>query len=57
MRHGNKSEYKPVEPLDERLGKLAREFSELERLRLDVRRAEEMFKTRSKLARRSWKQR
>jgi hypothetical protein len=57
MRHGNKSEYRSVEPIDERLRRLAREFSELERLRLDVRRAEETLKTRSKFVRRAWKER
>jgi hypothetical protein len=50
MRSSNKPDYRSVEPFEERVRKLAHEFSELERLRLDIQRAEEMLKARSKLA-------
>jgi hypothetical protein len=57
MRSGNELDYKSVEPFEERLRKLAHEFSELERLRQDIQRAEEMLKSRGKLAGRASKNR
>jgi hypothetical protein len=53
MRHGNRSESMPVERFDERLRRLAGEFLELERLRLDVRIAEELVKRRQAGAQRT----
>ena len=57
MRRGNQYEHKSVESLEERLWRLAREFSELERLRLDVRAAEKMLKTRGMAATKTSKNR
>jgi hypothetical protein len=57
MRSGNEPDYRSVEPFEERVRRLAHEFSELERLRLDIQRAEEMLKVRSKLAGRASKNR
>ncbi len=50
MLYGNEPDYRSIEPFEERVRKLAHEFSELERLRLDIQRAEEMLKARGKLA-------
>lgn len=57
MRSKNERDYKTVEPFQDRVHRLAREFSELERLRLDIQRAEQMLKARSKLAGRASKNR
>jgi hypothetical protein len=57
MRPGNEADYRSVEPFEERVRRLAHEFSELERLRLDIQKAEEMLKSRSKLAGRASKNR
>ena len=57
MRRVDECEYRPGEPLHERLHRLAREFSELERLRRDVRKAEEMLKRRGRLQGRAGQER
>jgi hypothetical protein len=44
MRYENEGEYGFGEPFEERLHRLARKFSELERLRRDIRKAEEMLR-------------
>jgi hypothetical protein len=50
MKHENEGKCRVGEPLEERLHRLAREFSELERLRRDVRKAEQMLDRRGKLS-------
>jgi predicted RNase H-like nuclease (RuvC/YqgF family) len=57
MRPGNEADYRSVEPFEERVRRLAHEFSELERLRQDIQRAEEMLKARNKRAGRASKNR
>lgn len=50
MKCKNEGEQRLAEPLEVRLHRLAREFSELERLRRDVRKAEEMLKRRGRVS-------
>ena len=57
MRSENGPDYKTAEPFEDMVRRLVREFSELERLRLDIQRAEEMLKARSKLTRKPPKNR
>lgn len=57
MQSSDKPARESVGRYDETLRRLAREFSELEQLRLDIGRAQRMLKSRSKLMRRTSKNR